>query len=1141
MGSLFEVYDALARSGLFDPDYYCARNPEVAAANLDPLLHYIEEGARQGFNPHPEFDAGYYLEQCAQSGECPENPLLHYITVGTGRGLERMRRREAAAAAAPDAGLKLYIDAPRPDDATRPIAVERRLSIAGWALARRGVAAIDIAIDGMRLLSAQYGIERRDVAAAYPDWDEARRSGFAATIPHRSLAPGTHQVGIILRDTEGAEATASFGIDVAAPAPGAGPGTLRLKMTEAEADLARRTLAQLDWQPFFRVVLLAEGDAAETGRLRATLASLGRQVYEDFGILLVARGGNGRRVPGLDGFDDIADRVEIERGAKGIAIGAAARKARGRPVLVCLLRAGDVLGCDALLEFALASGMNRDADFFYGDDRRCDPGGAVAPFFKPDWSPDLLLATNYIGRFWCASAPLLARAGVTLETLCAHGDYDAVLRCTEAANAVCHVGAVLHERAGRRRRADAGARAAIAAALVRRGIEAGVVPGRLPETHRVRRALAAGELVSIIIPTSASPPALAARIAGLRAVTAHRRYEIICVGDGASDAARTADRGDHAADKVIPCAAPTAWPQAANLAAAQAQGRYLLFLDERIEVVDPDWLEALLEHGQRPEIGAVGPMILDPDRRIRQAGMFLAAPGAVRHAFRGCAEHEPGYFGLAQTERNVIAVSAACLLTRRETFVETGGFDLRHAGAPADLDYGLRLWQRGLLNLYTPHARVIQHGSGLPEEVPESGDAGGFAARWRSVVRLGDPFFHPRLSPSSDDIEPEREPVERVFSGHPILARDKVRRILAVKLDHIGDCVMALPALRRLKQHFPAARLSVLSGPWARAVWALEPCIDEVIDFEFYFAVSGRGARAVSDRAFERLGARLAPHRFDLALDLRKIPDTRPVLQYAGARWLAGFEFGGQFPWLDIALEWDGDRALVAKRQHIGDDLVNLVDAIAAAGEPDRQVIARPAAAPRARLAGVPERLFAKPVVCIHPAAGNPLRQWPERHFAALIDLLVERRGVNVALIGRRGEERVARAILAQVAQRDAVFPLLGKVELSQLPSLLTRCVLFVGNNSGPKHIAAGLGVPTVAVHSGIVDCVEWGPLGPNAVALWRDMTCAPCYLQTVQDCPRGLACLTGLAAGAVYRACERMLPLASVPPGTVPPAWRHG
>jgi ADP-heptose:LPS heptosyltransferase len=109
------------------------------------------------------------------------------------------------------------------------------------------------------------------------------------------------------------------------------------------------------------------------------------------------------------------------------------------------------------------------------------------------------------------------------------------------------------------------------------------------------------------------------------------------------------------------------------------------------------------------------------------------------------------------------------------------------------------------------------------------------------------------------------------------------------------------------------------------------------------------------------------------------------------------------------------------------------------------------------------------------------------------------------------------------------VLSLIGRVKLAELPALLAACALFVGNNSGPKHIAAALGVPTVGIHSGVVDATEWAPLGPRAVAVRRAMACSPCYLARPQDCHRELACLVGLEPAAVYAVCARLL--AAPPP----------
>ncbi len=114
--------------------------------------------------------------------------------------------------------------------------------------------------------------------------------------------------------------------------------------------------------------------------------------------------------------------------------------------------------------------------------------------------------------------------------------------------------------------------------------------------------------------------------------------------------------------------------------------------------------------------------------------------------------------------------------------------------------------------------------------------------------------------------------------------------------------------------------------------------------------------------------------------------------------------------------------------------------------------------------------------------------------------------------------------VLDQVVHRDAVVSLVGKTPLRQLPALLRACALYVGNNSGPKHIAAALGVPTIGIHSGVVDAIEWGPIGERAVALRRNMTCSPCYLARQEDCPRSFACMRGLEPIAVQEVSEVFL-----------------
>jgi ADP-heptose:LPS heptosyltransferase/GT2 family glycosyltransferase len=897
-------------------------------------------------------------------------------------------------------------------------------------------------------------------------------------------------------------------------------------MTPAEIAVLGRPLLGVDPPPSFDVLLALPPGAAGIKAARATLASLAAQVHGHWRAWIISGGRDLKRQRHAlcDGFE-APDRIRLVPGDRTLdgqldAVGAGS--------LRMMLQAGDELGCDALLEFALHASRRPDADFLYCDERRLSPSsGKVEAFFKPQWSPDLLLSMNYLGRAWCVRTDLMQRAAVRPTEILRAGGYHLALRLTEHARAIEHVPAMLFQSSPAAAEAAKVERAALRAALARRGIAAAVTEGRAPGTHRVRHRVEARGLVSIIIPTCAARGLIRTCLETLRAVTAYRRFEIVCIENIPADQPDAKKWLRRRADTVLPATGKFNWSRFNNRAVAAARGEFLLFLNDDIEIIDPSWLEVLIEAAQRPEVGAVGPQLLYPDRRVQHAGMFLAGPGIARHAFRNAAQDDPGYFGLALAQREVIAVTGACLMTRRDTFEAVGRFDETHDVVNNDLDYCLRVRRAGLRTIYTPHTRLVHHELASRSGMDDRYDAAAFEREWRSLFVAGDPYFHPRLSRERDDYSVECEHIEVHCAGHPVLDRESIRRILVVKLDHIGDCVTALPAIRRLKRHFPAARIAVLTGSASKAVWALEPAVDELIEFDFFHARSDSGLVERSEADWRALRERLAPKRFDLAVDLRKHWETRPVLKHTGARYLAGFDMKGKFPWLDVAVEWSEDVALIRKRLQTADELIHLIDAIAAASESDRTVIAHPPAAlPSDALAGVTgaRRIFRKPVVCVHPAVGNELRQWPAEHFSLLIDQLIETEDVHVILLGGANEDELGKKVLDKVRHSTAVWSLIGRVKLANLPALIARCVLFVGNNSGPQHIAAGLGVPTVGIHSGVVDAREWGPLGPSALAIHRVMSCSPCYHSKVGECSREVACLKGLMPADVLRLCQRML-----------------
>jgi ADP-heptose:LPS heptosyltransferase/GT2 family glycosyltransferase len=791
-----------------------------------------------------------------------------------------------------------------------------------------------------------------------------------------------------------------------------------------------------------------------------------------------------------------------------------------------VLEAGDVLGCDALLELATHCAMNPDCGFVYADEQRHDPvQERRAPFHKPAWSPELLLHLDYIGRPWAATRATLERAGLRLADLRTLAPYEAALRLTRHAGRVLHIDRVL---AATSATTGAGiAMPALRGEMARRGQKAAISAGDAPGTWRVRRSGEFQGRVTIIIPTAGQGGLVKRAIDSVRATTPPALIDIVVLDNvPAGDRDTKAWLAQHA-DRVIPMPGAFNWSRFNNLAAAATDGAMLLFLNDDIEARSAGWLEAMLEHATRPEVGVTGARLLYPDGKVQHGGVFLAE-NSGRHAFRFAEAADAGPFGLTRVAREMSAVTGACMLVRRDVFNRLGGFNEAHDVINNDVDFCLRAGEAGMSVIFTPFAELMHHELASRALMEDRYDAARFTGDWRLAMLRGDPFHSRRLRDGTDYEEPDLEPVLPVFAGPRGPALDSVRRILAVKLDHIGDFLTAIPALRALKIRFPGAHVTVLA-PKASALLARdEPSIDAVIDFTFFHARSAEGVRGVTDEEYAALALRLAPHGFDMAIDLRMHPETREVLRRSGAPFLVGYDRHGRFPWLDVSLEWEGDERLLAKPGHITERLLALVDAAALSCRPIEATAVKPprGAATVPALARLPADFLAKRLVCIHPGVGNLMRRWPAAAFAGLIDLLAADEDMHAILVGGPDEQEIAREVQAAVAAQDRVISLAGALSLEELGATIQACALFVGNDSGPKHMAASLGVPTLGIHSAVVDAEEWAPLGTAAFALERRVVCGPCYLAFESECPRGRACLTGLKPRDALAACRRLLAL---------------
>jgi GT2 family glycosyltransferase len=522
------------------------------------------------------------------------------------------------------------------------------------------------------------------------------------------------------------------------------------------------SLARLPATP--RVSVLAAPDGLEHAALRDLLATLQAQAYPHWELCLAVSPAT-RAALGAALDEAVAGEPRLLVAAAGDrpGLGDALGVATGE--LVGWLEAGDALAPEALLALVERLGRTPEADIAYSDeDAVTAEGRREAPRFKPDWSPDLLLSTNYLERVGLIRRALVDRAGGFRDESGLAQGYDLVLRASEIAGPIAHVARVLCHHRRRpvtieailaRHAAGRDECRAIEQALERRGR-----PGRAslvfarsgPRCYATRVALRDRPLVSIVIPTRNHAAALRTTIESIRRRTAYERYEILVIDNASTDP----ETRQYLASLEPPCRV-YAWNQPFNYSAVNnfgvghAAGEQVLFLNNDVEVLEPDWLTVMLEHAQRPEVGAVGAKLLYPDGRIQHAGVVVGINRSAANAFRLAPGETIGAPRLADLTRNCSAVTGACLLVPRRVFEQVGGFDERLRLVLNDVDLCLRIRDRGHLVVYTPGA-VLTHFEGTSRGLYHpTDDQALFERIWDGLLTAGDPYYNANLAPDRDD------------------------------------------------------------------------------------------------------------------------------------------------------------------------------------------------------------------------------------------------------------------------------------------------------------------------------------------------------------------------------------------------------
>ncbi|HAV00765.1 MAG TPA: glycosyltransferase [Lachnospiraceae bacterium] len=454
----------------------------------------------------------------------------------------------------------------------------------------------------------------------------------------------------------------------------------------------------------------------------------------------------------------------------------------------------DILHPSTLYEYMKVI-CEKGADYVYCDEATFKDGSIdkmVTLHFKPDFAIDNLRANNYICHFSAFSRELIDETGLFRSEFDGSQDHDMILRLTAKAQNIVHVPKILYywrSHAGSvasdinaKTYAIEAAKKAVAAHLTSCGFEGfKIESSRAFQTiFRIRYRLLEKPLISIIIPNKDHVEDLKRCVESILKKTSYENYEILIVENNSTgkDIFEYYESLSKLPNvRVITYKGEFNYSAINNLGAGEAKGKYLILLNNDTEVVTRTWIEELLMYAQREDVGAVGCMLYYEDYSIQHAGIVLGL-GAHRtagHSHYRLPKDNLGYMGRLCYAQNVSAVTGACMMTRHSLYTQVGGLNEELAVALNDVDYCLKLRQKGLLNVFTPYAELFHYESrsrgsdvsGDSEKERENAERYNreceyFKNKWKEVLEKGDPYFNPNFSLDHSNFVLKAAPKEMV-------------------------------------------------------------------------------------------------------------------------------------------------------------------------------------------------------------------------------------------------------------------------------------------------------------------------------------------------------------------------------------------
>lgn len=533
-------------------------------------------------------------------------------------------------------------------------------------------------------------------------------------------------------------------------------------LTPTKIAKIKNEMAGFKVQPKITVIMPVYNVAPQW--LQPAIESVKQQFYEKWELCIVDDGSsNPETTKYLKSIDHPKIRIKFSNQNQGIsgASNEAIQMMTGE--YIAFLDDDDVITEDALYEVVKAINAS-DPDLMYSDEDRIDHRGVRSkPFFKPDWSPDLLRAQNYICHLTVIKKEIYAGINGFRKGVEAAQDHDLVLRATERSNRICHIPKVLYSWREIETSTSADFHAkpfaqssglkAVDEHLKRYfGKGAYVKESQYQFVYDTKFSLEGNPLVSIIIPTKDGISYLKNCINSILTKSSYANYEIVILNNHSEEPETQVYFMDitakHPDIRVVDAIYPFCWSRLNNHGISEAKGDVFIFLNNDTQIISNDWMERLAEQAVRDDVGAVGPLMLYEDGTIQHAGVVMGLGGWADHLFKGMKpNHIMSPFVSPMVKRNVLAVTGSCMAVSKKTMNLIGGFDERFVVCGSDVALCIRAHEMGLYNIYDPFVRLYHFESKtrIPDNIPNC-DFEMSKVYYKKYWETGDPYFNINLS-----------------------------------------------------------------------------------------------------------------------------------------------------------------------------------------------------------------------------------------------------------------------------------------------------------------------------------------------------------------------------------------------------------